>query len=1047
MPDFNSALISTTNLGSWDYYIFSDNVGIWRAMNGLAAWFGASGGMIQGAAWLGALLLLAITLFAAATHKPGLGAGPLGIWFFFMTLMGTTGTANVFNIYTGQVTVIANVPALALIPASVFSKGAYKVFTSMDTAFQGVNGSYMSISQNGFMGPLEILLSLRSPALSNATPALNLTLTQVVHDCAIDPNGTPPPVAMSASHDMLNWLVTYGRQSGLTTIYNDANPEGLAMGCGAALAYVDNQYEIMASGSTPLLNFVNSSTTAKNPQDSRGLWRANNIVNSYDMLIGQASNVQQTATQFTKNALVASTVTYTMDCLSQSGSITSPETCAVAAIPNADTMSRFQTESTMNASGFLKTMFTSMALLQALFFALFPIIALYGLIVVQSTAKIFGGYIFFGIWCQSWLLVVAPIQSYIQTSIVDEMSKITAGDGGMTLANSMQLYTKLATKLAIASDIMASSQMLSLALLSGSMVALSSLAGRWSGEKHVDTSKVQLDPAKTAPMVQNVSGVSQQGIVDKSGNSIILGTGAGAGKASVTSSVSTTQGSTKGSEVSSGSSKDKSSEWTLGLAKSSGFAISRDQATQVAKSLSAVDTWKGTVSGIPAALGAFGKHLLADHNKGAPATPEQQAKMDKLQQDSIASATATLAAKDSGFLTNIMGKNGREAQADAAGTLLDVAGGVMLAGSVVLTGGAALAAAPGAMAARQLAKEAIKTGIKEVGKAEAKVLAAGGVGAAVVAKNASTMGAIALGGAALVSSALNGNFAAMYSTAVTEDLKQTTTGSTGKKLTRGSNATAAQADKIGQSYSVAQRESESNSKSSGETQIASLVLDQGTLFRAATAGVDGQSPETTRENASLRIAQLRATQTNEQQRLATSFANNAMAGWKVSDFGDGTKAQEITDFMKNVFYEHASVQNVTGTMTAQQPLGNLIGGPSVPTAPPAPVNQALPKTPQGASINPNYGSGYINRADNDNFNTYNKTPDTAKDNAVNNPGLTKELSTEVKKNEQAIRVIGATGAAGSAAGAVTNLVAAEAKAVAGLATKAPRGPPVGGWRD
>ena len=61
---FNSSFISNANIGNWDYYIFSDNVGIWRALNGLAAWFNSSGPLLQGAAWLGALIILAMAIMA-----------------------------------------------------------------------------------------------------------------------------------------------------------------------------------------------------------------------------------------------------------------------------------------------------------------------------------------------------------------------------------------------------------------------------------------------------------------------------------------------------------------------------------------------------------------------------------------------------------------------------------------------------------------------------------------------------------------------------------------------------------------------------------------------------------------------------------------------------------------------------------------------------------------------------------------------------------------------------------------------------------------------
>lgn len=484
----------------------SDNTAVWRALNGLAAWFSSSGGLIQNASLFGSLVLLALALFRAASHTSALSQAQLGTWFFFMCGMGMTGQANVYNIYTNQVTVVQNVPALALIPASMFSKAAYRIFTNMETAFQSTTGSYMSVSQNGFVGPLDILLTLRSPKLADSVPALSQSLAQVVHDCTVDPqaSGTVPPI--SQAKDIIDWLYQYGRQAGMTKIYSetDASHTGTMMSCVDGVNYLNTAYTAMAGGSAELLKAVNSISKTKNPQDAnKGLWAQPAISNSFDMVIGAAIGMQQSSVQFTKNALVASIVTNTIDCMNQTGFATTPDTCAVAGTAMGDGMSQWETQTAMAGTGFLKTMFTSMGFLQILFFSLFPFIAIYGLIVVNNTPKIFGSYILFGIWSQSWLLVVAPIQSYIQTSVIDEMTKITAGSGGMTLANTAQVYTALATKLAVASDLMANSQMLSLALLSGSMVALSGLVGKWSGSQHMDSSNLQNKLSDSAALVKN----------------------------------------------------------------------------------------------------------------------------------------------------------------------------------------------------------------------------------------------------------------------------------------------------------------------------------------------------------------------------------------------------------------------------------------------------------------------------------------------------------------------------------------------------------------
>ena len=262
------SLISNVHLGNWEYYIFSDNTAIWRATNGLAAWFNGSGGMIQGAAWLGALITLATILFGAAVRKQVMSTGTIGAWFFFMTTMGITGQATIHNIYTGQVTVVNNVPALALVPASVFSKAAYNVFLSMDTAFQGTSGSYMSVSQNGFAGPLEVLLAMRSNKLAVMRPDLIQNLTYVLKDCSSTETKPPASVgSLNDARDALSYLAQWGRKSGITQQFtlNDLQ-EGSLVSCVEAWTDINSAFESYAqdNSSGGIAKLINAETSKRN---------------------------------------------------------------------------------------------------------------------------------------------------------------------------------------------------------------------------------------------------------------------------------------------------------------------------------------------------------------------------------------------------------------------------------------------------------------------------------------------------------------------------------------------------------------------------------------------------------------------------------------------------------------------------------------------------------------------------------------------------------------------------------------------------------------
>ena len=699
------SLISSVHLGNWEYYVFSDNTAIWRATNGLAAWFNSSGGMIQGAAWLGALLLLATILFGAAVRKQVTTTGTIGAWFFFMTTMGITGQAVIHNVYTGQVTVVNNVPALALVPASVFSKAAYSVFLSMDTAFQGTSGSYMSVSQYGFIGPLEVLLALRSPKVSLLKPELMQNLVQATRDCGLNPLATPT-TSLMATHDALNWLIQNGRDAGITKKFTADNLyEGETISCTEAKTNLTTEFNNFIDGTGSGLNIsavVNAETTRKNPSDPNGLWSANSVTQAHSMVVAMTNNLVQTSQQFTTNALAASSITYTLECMYSNGLMTNLNNCQTSGFVTANQIEKMVTSGAMAGSGFLKTMFTSMGMLQSLFFALFPIIAIYGLVLPNQTGKVFGGYIFFGVWCQSWMLMVAPIQSYIQTSIVEEMSKILSGSGGMTPGNMDSLYTALATKIGIAGDLMASAQMLSLALLSGSMYALSGLAQKWSGAQDVDSSMLQKDAMKNGALTNVEPGAVVSGMSSPNGytqtrvangtkpfemDSTITSSNTDATGVAATDGYSTVSGTqiNDGKRTSDGSnyanqrsvvhSSIKSRMISLGVAEKDAQSIA-DTATELMQKTGNINS--SIVKALSGPIGA----VIAKNRRGRALDAAENDQLKAAINNQIEATTTEMAAANPGFINTVMGGQGTAAQINAVADLAEGVGAAINVASI-----------------------------------------------------------------------------------------------------------------------------------------------------------------------------------------------------------------------------------------------------------------------------------------------------------------------------------------------------------------------------
>jgi hypothetical protein len=208
---------------------------------------------------------------------------------------------------------------------------------------------------------------------------------------------------------------------------------------------------------------------------------------------------------------------------------------------------------------------------------------------------------------------------------------------------------------------------------------------------------------------------------------------------------------------------------------------------------------------------------------------------------------------------------------------------------------------------------------------------------------------------------------------------------------------------------------ESQSDSSGQSNVASIVLDQNSIMRAAVKGVDGQSPEETRRNAALNNKMLRASRTDAQNASADAFAAQAMEGWTVADFGGGAKGQAIMDFAKNVFFEHGSIQSVTGSMTAQKPLNQLVGGVHAQEAPIEKLKN-LPSSSLGSGFQAGFGQNYIESADRKNFIRYMQLPTAAQSNAVNSAQAYAELKDKTNKTQEEITWIAGASALGKTIG-------------------------------
>jgi hypothetical protein len=386
-------------------------------------------------------------------------------------------------------------------------------------------------------------------------------------------------------------------------------------------------------------------------------------------------------------------------------SITSPTDCANGALAVAEGVEKWKVGAAASANGFLKTMFTSMGFLQVFFFALFPFIAVYSAAIGFRTAKVFGGYIFFGIWTQSWMLIVAPLQAYIQTSVIQEVGKITQSKG-MSIANADSLYVMLSTKLALAGDMMASTQAISLALMSGSMVALSSVAQNWSARSNMNTNSLQRDLMKEAPMISErpIMTVAQHGrqgqfAVQSTEGSSTLGLG---------NSLVATHGRSSGVGSTTSDRTALAASLSADVQRKTGVKIGTTEAAEVADRTSSATAFTaqvgtGAIKELTGMLkGSFGKML--------PASVVGQ--LDNISKTAMQSAFTQVSAQDPTFIGKFLaGDQGAISKVSQVATNLAIEGVSAVSGIAV---GALISAGTGGVGtpAGIAAGIATRTGIK-----------------------------------------------------------------------------------------------------------------------------------------------------------------------------------------------------------------------------------------------------------------------------------------------------------------------------------------------
>ncbi|MFL1479905.1 MULTISPECIES: conjugal transfer protein TraG N-terminal domain-containing protein [Pseudomonas] len=419
--------------------------------------------------------------------------GPVGGLFGFgmvVACCSISASVTVQDIYTNNIAKVDHIPLIIAAPAGLFTTAAYSIFDKTNTAFQSVSGSYMGVSQSGFITPLKLLFTLRR-GVENVDPYLVASIKQFIIDCV------PGSDAFNIndfqnSTDMVGYILSNSRPNGLTNYWDNLNPSGAAMACADAAAKIDNVTTAFpASGK--LQRMINAGMKDKNPLG--GAYTTSNVDDAINNIVLTKWSAAQSSDQFMRNALFFNSVWGTYNCLDSVQDQRSFNLCMISLTQQNE---QFRSDAAASGSFFAKIMMPTMVFLQLLFFGFAPIVIIYGLFKGAGALMMYVKYLGFGIWTSSWLPFSAVVQMYIQNDVADKLSQIT--EKALTPSNfNAVYYDVLATRLAIASDMLAATPLVSAALLGVTGYGMVSLANRWSGRDHNDEKLQSPDLLKNGP--------------------------------------------------------------------------------------------------------------------------------------------------------------------------------------------------------------------------------------------------------------------------------------------------------------------------------------------------------------------------------------------------------------------------------------------------------------------------------------------------------------------------------------------------------------------
>ena len=440
---------------------------------------------------------------------------------------------NIEDVITGKVDIVEDVPIGVAAVGGVVSHISLVLAENFETVFSIPSGAPapwesqwtgmgFGTGSGGMNSPLRMLQATRGILVGDHDHFLNTDLAFFVREC------TQPPFSWEAYHAVpakMDYLMT-NHSPGITNYFDPVLGDFRAMSCadakGLLAPRLDEYFKDEKEGKFSQVVCANMGT----PPEYSGADIAcgdGAVAEAFGRLLPELSASGVTAAAFMKDLMLSKQVQATIGC----GAPVNEDDFRLCLTTMTDAMEQSRVQNAAAASGFQKIMIPAMNMFLFLFYAISPLIAVVIAASGMMGLSIAGKYLLFGVWSHSWLPVAVVIDYFMEASVKQELHNYSLAylNGNF---DGTRFYDIIADHISVASDLLAATPLVTLAIITGSMFSMTSVANRMGARDHVDETKLAPSTLKQDALTtnsydkQSYGGVGTQAVTQRGGQVAFL---------------------------------------------------------------------------------------------------------------------------------------------------------------------------------------------------------------------------------------------------------------------------------------------------------------------------------------------------------------------------------------------------------------------------------------------------------------------------------------------------------------------------------------------